>query len=205
MKVFLFPLVNVTLFPKTTKPLNVFESRYLEMVRDAVATDTPVAIGFIEDPSLIGSVNPGEEVSFVRGVAGYGQVQIVEERANGTVLVFVQGKGKVRLGKVQASPKPYLICEAEVLFENQLVLSSSSAKVQTLNKLLAHWIRTHIPDQAQRQIFMSQLLGPEEIIGAFAAYLVKDYDLQQLILEMDDINEKIEFLYRLAESSEMTT
>ena len=99
MDVFLFPLVNVTLFPKTTKPLNIFEPRYLEMVRDAVSTNTPIALGFIEDPTLVYQVKPGEKVSFVRDVVGYGQPQIVEERSNGTLLIFLQGVGKMRCHK----------------------------------------------------------------------------------------------------------
>jgi len=204
VNVFLFPLINVTLFPKTTKPLNVFEPRYLEMVREASVSKTPVAIGFIDDPGLVGPTTVGKNVDFVREVAGYGYVQIIEERLNNTLLVFLQGQGKVRLGPVQATNKPYIICSAEVIAENQIVNAEVSPMVLTLNKILAQWIGTHIPDQAQRQVFMRQLLGPEEIVGAFSSYLVKDYDMQQMILEIDDINKKIELLYRLAESNEVT-
>jgi len=76
--------------------------------------------------------------------------------------------------------------------------------IHTLNKILARWIQNHIPDQAQREIFVRNMIGPEEIVGAFASYLIRDYDLQQMVLEYDDINQKIEFLYRLTESSEVT-
>ncbi|HRO67146.1 MAG TPA: LON peptidase substrate-binding domain-containing protein, partial [Pseudobdellovibrionaceae bacterium] len=58
MDVYLFPLVNVTLFPRTTKPLNIFEPKYLDMVRDAISTKTPIALGFIEDPAAITEVKP---------------------------------------------------------------------------------------------------------------------------------------------------
>jgi ATP-dependent Lon protease len=37
-----------------------------------------------------------------------------------------------------------------------------------------------------------------------ADYLIRDYDLQQMVLEYNDINEKISFLYRLIESNELT-
>lgn len=204
MDVFLFPLVNVTLFPKTTKPLNIFEQRYIEMVRDSVATQTPVAIGFIEDPTKVYNVKPGEKVDFVREVVGYGIPQIVEERSNGTLLVFIQGQGKARLGRVKASTTSYLVCDAMILNESLEVDKNLRSSVHSLNKILARWIQTHIPDQMQREIFMRNMTGPEEIIGAFASYLIRDYDLQQMTLEFDDINKKIEFLYRLAESNEIT-
>lgn len=196
-------MVNVTLFPRTTKPLPIFEPRYIEMFRDSVRTQTPVAIGFNDNAQVAGAPVPGEKPNFVREVAGYGTTQIVEERANGTLLVFIHGMGKVKLGPVKDSDKPYVICEAEPITESTQVDPQSHASVQGLNNLLARWIHTHIPDPTQREIFLRNLTGPEEIIGAFASYLVKDYDFQQLILELNDINEKIRYLHRIAESSEV--
>lgn len=205
MEVFLFPLVNVSLFPKTTKPLNIFEARYLEMVREAAAQKIPIAIGFIEDASQVVPVRPGEEVPYVRNVAGYGFVQIVEERLNGTLLVFLQGAGKVRLGKVLDQGKPFMVVDAELLPEDVVVRPENREALEHLTKIMTRWIQTHIPDPQQQEIFMRSLAGPEEIVGAFSSYLVRDYDLQQMSLEFNDINEKIQFLHRLTESNELTT
>ncbi|MNL83486.1 hypothetical protein D3C87_2111510 [compost metagenome] len=69
---------------------------------------------------------------------------------------------------------------------------------------MSRWIQTHIPDANQRDIFMRNVTRPEEVVGSFASYLVRDYDLQQIVLEYDDINEKIRFLQRLMESNELT-
>lgn len=204
MDVFLFPMVNVTLFPRTTKPLPIFEPRYIEMFRESAKTQTPVAIGFNDNPNSLGQVTPGQKPDFVREIAGYGTSQIVEERANGTVLVFVHGMGKVRLGPVRATNTPYIVCQAEVIHENNQIRPESHAKIQGLNNLLAKWIQTHIPEPSQREMFLKNLSGPEEIVGAFSSYLIKDYDFQQLVLELDDINDKISYLHRLAESSEVT-
>lgn len=204
MDVFLFPLVNVTLFPRTTKPLNIFEPRYLEMVRESSKNGTPIALGFIEDPASVSPAQPGQKPSFVREIAGYGQVQIIEERPNGTLLVFLQGVGKCRLGEVKKSEAPYIVCEAQPLPEDLQVDVGVMPQVHHLNKILARWITQHIPDESQRDVFMRNLTGPEEIVGAFSAYLVRDYDLQQMVLEIDSLNEKIRFLHRLAESSEIT-
>ncbi|KYG61060.1 LON peptidase substrate-binding domain-containing protein [Bdellovibrio bacteriovorus] len=205
MEVFLFPLVNVTLFPRTTKPLNIFEPRYLSMIKEAVATQTPVALGFIEDPSKVASVRPGENVPFVREIAGYGYAQIVEERLNGTLLVFLQGQGKLRLGKVLDRGTPYIICEGHIIPEKTVLEPNYQTELNAIHRILVRWIQTHIPDPQQRDIFMRNLVHPEEIIGSFASYLVRDYDLQQMVLEYDDINEKVHFLHRLIESNELTT
>lgn len=205
MDVYLFPLVNVTLFPKTTKPLNVFEPKYLEMVRHAVAHRVPLALAYVEEPSVLNAeATVGQRPASVREIAGYGIPQILEERANGTMLIFVTGEGKCRLGPVKATQTPYLVCEAEPITEDLSVDLSLHPKIQALNRILARWITTHIPDESQRELFLKNLSGPEEIVGAFGAYLVRDYDLQQMVLEFNSLNEKIEFLYRLAESNETT-
>lgn len=205
MEVFLFPLVNVSLFPKTTKPLNIFEPRYLEMVKEAAEKKLPIAIGFIEDASQVAPVKAGELVPYVRSIAGYGYPQIVEERLNGTMLVFLQGAGKVRLGRVLDRGTPYLVVEANVIEESTLVAPENEAPLKHLFEILCRWIRNHIPDVQQQDVFMKSLVGPEEILGAFASYLVRDYDLQQMSLEFNDINEKVRFLHRLIESNELTT
>lgn len=205
MEVFLFPLVNVSLFPKTTKPLNIFEPRYLEMVKTAAEKNLPIAIGFIEDASRVGPTKAGDEVSYVRRIAGYGYVQIVEERLNGTLLVFLQGVGKLRLGKVLDRGTPYLVVETQEISESTIVLPESKSQLDHLLKVLTRWIHTHIPDASQQEVFMKSLVGPEEVVGAFSSYLVRDYDLQQMALEFDDINDKISFLHRLTESNELTT
>ncbi len=198
---FVFPLVNVNLFPRTTKPLNIFEPRYLQMVKDAVAKDIPIAIGFIEDPNKISPINPGEKISFVNEIVGYGKVQVIEERNNGFLLVFVHGMGKARLGKVQNSDTPYFVCEATPIFENLIPNPELHEKIHLINRILAKWITDYFSNSMQSEMFLKQLDGPEAIISAFSAYLVKDFDLQQIVLEMDDINDKIEFLYRLVLSN----
>jgi len=63
-------------------------------------------------------------------------------------------------------------------------------------------IITPIPQQ--REIFIRGLIGPQEVIGAFAAYLILDYDLQYEMMEIDSLNDQIIFLYRLLESGKLT-
>lgn len=202
MELFLFPLVNVALFPKTTKPLNIFESRYLQMVKDAVKYDKYVAIGNVEDPLKIAEVHPGELVNFVNPIVGYGKVQIVEEKSNGYLLIFLYGQGKAKLGPVKEGSNPYIICEATPIVENLVPDMSLKVKINVINHILASWITKYFGNPAQSEMFLRNLDGPEAILSAFSAYLIKDFDLQQMVLEINDINEKIECIYRLIESNE---
>jgi ATP-dependent Lon protease len=175
------------------------------MMRDAVSSKLAVALGFIENIESVKPHKTGESLSYVRAIAGFGHPTIVQERLNGTLLVFMHAEGKVKLGSLIQSETPYLIVEAEEIKEDNDVTGVNQQYVKVLNQILARWIHSHIPDPEQRKFFLEGLKGPLEIVGAFASYLVRDYDLQQMILEMDDINDKIQVLYRLVESNEIIT
>lgn len=203
MEVLLFPLTNVNLFPGTVKPITVFEPRYIAMVRNAVKTKTPIALAYVEDPHKTTSVEVGNHVPFVREIAGYGLVQIVEERPNGSLLCFVQGEGKVRLGKVIEKGSGFLVLDAEKIQEDNALSPSLHAELSSLTKVLARWAYSNISDPQQRQLFLAQLIDPLDVVGNFATYVLRDYDSQYLILEYDDLNQKVEGLYRMMKSTEM--
>jgi uncharacterized protein len=194
VKSFLFPIAQSNLFPSTTKPLNIFESRYLEMIDDAIQTNTPIVIGYTP-----------ENGDTYRTVGGYGHPQIIDRRSNGTLLVFVTGQGKVIIEDEKPDPeKPYLIVETKIIQENLEISDFLKPKYMTLSTVLAKWVQKNIPEQKQREIFIQSLKSPQEVIGAFAAYLIRDYDLQYEMMEIYSSNEQIEYLYRLFESNELT-
>jgi len=204
MQVFLFPLVNVTLFSGTTKPLNIFEPRYLQMIEDSISQKIPIAVGFVDDPNATPQVLPGEFPSFIRPLAGYGLPQIVERRNNGTMMIFLRGEGKIHLKSVLDLQRPYLVCDANIIPESEEVSTEGLALVKSMQQILKHWLKTHIPDVEQQNIFLRNMTGPLEILGAFTTYLVRDYDLQQTVFELPSLEEKIHFAHRLIQSGEVT-
>lgn len=191
---FIFPLTNVTLFPRTTKPLNIFEPRYLKMVNESITQGIPIALCFVP-----------EESDEIRPVAGFAIPQVIEHRPDGTMLVFMSGQGKVRLDVGRISSREGLsVAEGEIVKDNLNLDEKLKPKYMALGEALIRWVRVHIPDQQQRELFIRGLVGPQEVIGAFAAYLILDYDLQYEMMEINSLNEQIAFLYRLLESGKLT-
>ena len=43
-KIPVFPLSNFIIFPKTTIPLNIFETRYIEMISDSMSSNKLIGI-----------------------------------------------------------------------------------------------------------------------------------------------------------------
>ena len=193
-KFFIFPLTNINLFPATTKPLNIFEPRYVEMVNQSISRGIPIALCFVPEDS-----------NEIRPIAGYSIPQVIERRPDGTLLVFMAGQGKALLNLATIKTEDTVSSmEGSVVVQNQVLDENLKPKYMALSEVLVRWVTKHVVDFHQREIFVKSLLGPQEVIGAFAAYLIYDYDLQYEIMEINSLNEQIRFLYRLFESGKLT-
>lgn len=191
---YLFPLVNVNLFPSTTKPLQIFEERYIKMIQDAITGNKAIALCFVPEGS-----------HEIRPIAGYGHPKIIEVRDDGTLLIFINCVGKAQLDLANLkSIDPYIVAEGKIIDEELTVNDDYKEKYVKLSHVLVRWIKKHVPEISQQEIFMKSLLGPREVVSAFSAYLVSDYDLQYELFQIHSINEQIDFLYRLLESGELT-
>jgi ATP-dependent Lon protease len=193
-KFFIFPLTNINLFPNTTKPLHVFEPRYIEMVNQSIEKGIPIALCFVP-----------EGTSEIRPIAGFAIPQIIERKLDQTLLVFMAGQGKVRLDlKTIQTLDLVSTMHGTILKEDHDLEQSLKSKYIALSEVLVRWITRHISDNLQREVFIKNLSGPKEVIGAFSAYLIYDYDLQYEAMEMTSLRDQINFLYRLLESGKLT-
>ena len=121
------------------------------------------------------------------------------------MLIFMSGQGKVRLKVDQIVTKDELTyTEGDVVTEDLVLDEKLKPKYMALSEALIRWIRQHIPDPHQREVFIRGLSGPQEVIGAFAAYLILDHDLQYEMMEIASLNDQISYLYRLLESGKLT-
>lgn len=180
----------------------MFEPRYIQMVQDAIKTGTPIALGHVDEPDQEYQYEYGEFLRFVRSIAGFGFPLILEERKDQTMLIFLQGKGKVRLGKVLNEGTPYIVCEADVISENCDLTEQTSGEYFVVHKILMNWINTNVPDPNNREQLIRNIRTPQEVVGCVASYMIPDHDLQQLILESNDINEKIHLITGMISSGE---
>lgn len=203
---YLFPLEGVVFFPQTSKPLNIFEPRYVKMINDALLTDTPIVLAKAD--TLHG---PGESSSYgrarsgvlghIRSVAGAGKVRLLERRSDETMLILLEGEGKVHLERVLPREEPYYTVIGTWLDEETTLKNENVFLLNRVVKELSKWLSIHVPDANQRESFLEQLLTPEEKINTLCALMINDPDVQQELLEIDDINERLqEICFYLFES-----
>lgn len=191
VEVAVFPLTRMSFFPGTTKPLNIFEARYIEMVEDALRADSLIALAYSE-PSATKAQGVGV-LGHLRSIAGVGKAQLIERRADGTMLIILIAAGKVRFERIlheSQSSKPYLRAEARWVKEDLQLSDSYLFLFHRLQKDLGRWLISHVASAEDRGKFMAQLETPEQKINAISSLMVLDSEVQQSLLECDRLEDR---------------
>ena len=103
MKLPIFPLNGVVLFPDTNLPLNIFEKRYLEMVDFALTRDR--CIGMIQTTSN----------NLIYNVGCVGKINSFSETNDGRYLISLQGTNCFKVDKELEKTFNFRIVEAKLL------------------------------------------------------------------------------------------
>ncbi|HXG99521.1 MAG TPA: LON peptidase substrate-binding domain-containing protein [Sphingomicrobium sp.] len=100
----LFPVAGALLFPRSQLPLHIFEERYREMVRDALAG--PGRIAMIQPMPAHSETEKGEQPSLFR-TGCLGEIVGVEELEDGRFNIVLQGSHRFRLIAEADTGTPY--------------------------------------------------------------------------------------------------
>lgn len=183
VELYVFPLPRMVFFPGTTKPLNVFETRYVDMVQDAVENDRLIALAY-SDPRRM---NEGG----VRQIAGAGRPVILDVRRDGTMLILVEGLGKVRLASRPYNEAADKMWRAEWVEETNALERENIFVLNRMEKEFIRWLQTNVGDRQQLSIFLSQLKSPYEKINYFCSLMIYDAETQYRLLTLNDVNERL--------------
>ena len=101
-----FPLSNFIIFPKTSVPLNIFESRYIEMINDSMKTNK--FIGMIQPKSI------NDEKLLIpplHKIGCLGKITSFRETDDGRYLIDLKGIIRFKILREKETNKPYRNCE----------------------------------------------------------------------------------------------
>jgi len=108
----IFPLSNFIIFPKTTVPLNIFETRYLDMVNDSMKSDK--FIGMIQ-PKTVKKLEDNKK-PVLHDIGCLGKITSFKETDDGRYLIEL--KGIIRFETIKEINSDKIYREFEVNFDN---------------------------------------------------------------------------------------
>ena len=104
-KIAIFPLSNFIIFPKTTVPLNIFETRYIDMINDSMKSNK--MIGMIQPINSISENN----IPNLHEVGCLGKITSFKETDDGRYLIELKGLIRFETIKELKTDKKYRILE----------------------------------------------------------------------------------------------
>ncbi len=110
-KLAVFPLSNFIIFPNTTVPLNIFETRYVEMINDSMKSNK--LIGMIQ-PKILN--NQDDFTPELYQVGCMGKITSFRETEDGRYLIDLKGIIRFRVLEEINSDKKYRECRID--FQN---------------------------------------------------------------------------------------
>ncbi|GAK34839.1 ATP-dependent protease [Iodidimonas nitroreducens] len=102
-----FPLLGALLLPRGEMPLNIFETRYVQMVRDAMGSDR--IIGMVQPRSTPQSIagGQGNDGAGLYEIGCAGRICSFAETDDGRFLISLKGVSRFRIEEELSSLTPY--------------------------------------------------------------------------------------------------
>ena len=116
-KISIFPLSNFVIFPNTSVPLNIFESRYIQMIDDSMKTNR-----------IIGMIQPKNknEIPELYSIGCAGRITSFNETDDGRYLIVIRGISRFKILKEINNNKLYRECEVSFNEYNKDITETSN-------------------------------------------------------------------------------
>ena len=191
VKIPVFPLSGALLLPGGTLPLNIFEPRYLALVRDAIASPL----------RLIGMIQPKKEKRSnpYYSVGCAGRISSFSEQEDGRILITLSGC--IRFNAINFSKGYFGYLTAEINWENyEEDLTIDEAPVD--RKKLSDTLRQYF-DAKGFQVDWSQLesCSDERLVSTLSMICPFDVAEKQALLEVKDLSSRAELLITILQMS----
>ncbi|MEA3010492.1 MAG: uncharacterized protein QOJ91_2184 [Sphingomonadales bacterium] len=188
-----FPLAGALLFPRAQLPLHIFEPRYRDMVRDALAGDRLIGMiqprGSDEPPSLF-------EIGCIGRIAG------AEEMDDGRFNIVLEGVGRFRILREAKVETAYRQVDAERggfgdSAEPEPLGLAQRAELEREARRYADALGYSVDWEAVTR------LDDEMLVNAIAQVAPFDVGSKQALLEAPDIAERCDLLVQFMQFQQM--
>jgi len=188
----IFPLPTVVLFPGVFLPLHIFEPRYREMVRDALAADRMIGMTLLRE-GWEGDYD-GRPRVFALGCSGL--ITHCEQLPDGRFNIILRGLDRIRILHEDHS-RSYRRAVTQSVPERELTIADRAA----LQKQRVRIEALISPSEQGRGIDprAAAAMSDEDLVNALAQYLDLEAIEKQALLEQPAAPERAAALIELLE------
>lgn len=111
----LFPLPNAVFFPHVLARLRIFDPRYLEMIKDALAGDGLIAMASLQGSESEGPAYAAADPAPVHGIVCLGRIRDCRDGVDGEKVLLLEGLVRARIATELPIDRPYRQAIVEVL------------------------------------------------------------------------------------------
>jgi len=191
----LFPLAGALLLPRTHRPLNVFEPRFVAMIDDALGSHR--LIGLIQ-PQASDEEAPGGDAP-LQAVGCIGRLTHFEEQAEERYLIVLEGLCRFRYRGDAPTDTPYRVARIDVAPYAADFMPGLGAEAVDREALIA-MIRDY-SEFADFKVDFNEIArtGTEELVNLSAMLTPYGPREKQALLEAETLSDRAETLIALAE------
>lgn len=194
MEAVLFPLPGLILSPGGKVTLNIFEPRYLQMVKDAIRDDVPMAIAHASKTHFSSCVSiPDSGYPYICSDVGYGKIEILGETSRG-LLIAVNSRGKGHIEHVKGESGPYIKLELNPINLNNQLSDDNSFLYRRIRSLMRDKLQGYLKTEQEVDILLGQLTDPDKLLAFYIDHILQDWSQKYDLFQLDDINLKIQLL-----------
>ena len=180
----LFPL-GVVLYPEGNLPLRIFEPRYMDMAKVCLKDDSPFGVCLIASGRDTGAPAIPHEVGTLARIKTWDMQQL------GVLLLQCKGEQRFRILSRRAEPSGLQRAEVELIDDESL--AESGGDHNFLAELLKRVIE-HVEDPSPLRPFRFD--DAAWVAYRLAEMLPVPLPLKQQILELNNVSERLEVVYR---------
>jgi ATP-dependent Lon protease len=181
-------LPNTAFFPQALMPIHVFEPRYRQMLRDALATNRLFAVAGL-DLQRMGE--PGQFEPPHR-VASVGIIRACQKNENGTSNLLLQGICRVEITAI-IRDEPYRQIRIRALSSQPGASDDENEELRReLSRLLNLKAKLAAIKSTEMTSFLKTVEDPEAFVDIAAFSLCDDTTLKQRLLETLNVHRRLE-------------
>ena len=194
LRVAIFPLAGALLFPRTQLPLHIFEPRYREMIRDALAGDGVIA--------MIQPRDSAAEPAPLFDVGCLGRISASDELDDGRFNIVLEGLGRFRIAREAEVETPYRQVDADRAgfdddAEPDPLGIAQRAELERESRRYADALGYQVDWAAVER------LDDEMLVNGIAQIAPLDVGSKQALLEARDIAERADLLVQFMQFQRM--